>query len=575
MIEINSLAPIALFTYNRPIHTQKVLDSLALNPESKLSNLFVFCDGPKDEYDADEVLKINQVKEIVKNENRFNKTTVFIQNKNKGLASSIIDGVTELVNKYEVIIVLEDDIIVSRGFLKYMNDALRTYEKSNKVMHVSGWVFPFHDDSYKLDTFFHKPCSCWGWATWKRAWSFFEKNPEEQIKLMDEKQAWNEFTLNNTFPSFKDQVYQNLNGSINTWAIFWYLSVFLNKGTSLHPTKSLVQNIGFDGTGIHNGEWEENNPFLWKDLAEYLPVKRKFLFKSEKENALLREAYSKKLFSYEVDTNKMNKLKNKFKQFIRKIFSSYNFNFIKNKKKIKEASSERYKKGEILFYGNKFKYLDKASFDFIFDELFIKNIYKFKTLSESPVIIDCGANIGLSVVYFKRNFPSAKILAFEADPTVYEVLVENISKFDYKDVTLLNYALWDDECEISFNSEGSDGGRIDTTLITGQNLVRCKTARLSSYLNQKIDMLKIDIEGAEVKVLNECKDLLVNVDNLFVEFHSFSNEKQELSVLLKILEENNFRYYISQTGSEMFTPFIQIIDYLGIDNSLNIFAYRR
>ena len=95
MLEINSLAPIALFAYNRPSHTQKVLDSLALNPESKFSNLFVFCDGPKDENDSDEVLKINLVKEIVKKENRFNKTTVFIQNKNKGLASSIIGGVTD------------------------------------------------------------------------------------------------------------------------------------------------------------------------------------------------------------------------------------------------------------------------------------------------------------------------------------------------------------------------------------------------------------------------------------------------------------------------------------------------
>ena len=173
MLEINNLAPIALFTYNRPIHSKKVLDSLALNPESKFSNLFVFCDGPKDEYDSDEVSKINQVKEIVKNEKRFNKITVFIQNKNKGLASSIIDGVTELVNKYDKIIVLEDDIIVSKGFLKYMNDALRIYEKSDKVMHVSGWVFPFHDGRYKLDTFFHKPCSCWGWATWNDRWDDF------------------------------------------------------------------------------------------------------------------------------------------------------------------------------------------------------------------------------------------------------------------------------------------------------------------------------------------------------------------------------------------------------------------
>jgi FkbM family methyltransferase len=235
---------------------------------------------------------------------------------------------------------------------------------------------------------------------------------------------------------------------------------------------------------------------------------------------------------------------------------------------------KRYTSGEILFYEKKFKYLDKASFDYIFNELFVNNIYKFKTATSKPFIIDCGANIGLSVIYFKRNFPNSKILAFEADPDIFNVLEENLSQFNYNDVTICNRALWDEETEISFFSEGADAGRIENKMHPNKKYVKCKTVKLSSFLNKKVDLLKIDIEGAEVKVLNECKELLINVDKLFVEFHSFSNLKQELSVLLQILEENNFRYYISNTGGEIKSPFINITEYYEIDNSLNIFAYR-
>ena len=580
MIKSNELAPIALFTFNRPKHTQIVLDNLALNPESEYSNLFIFCDGPKMDTIDDEILKIEQVRKIAYSEKRFKNVKVFIQEQNKGLASSIIDGVTELVNRFGKVIVLEDDILVSNGFLLYMNEALRVYEYSNKVMHISGWVFPFHNENYKLDTFFHKPCSCWGWATWKRSWDCFEKNPEKQIKEMDRLNKWDEFTIFGTYPSFRDQVYQNFNGSINTWAIFWYLSVFLKNGTSLHPTISMVQNIGFDGSGVNNGNWDVNNPYIWNKLAEFIPVKKKYFFNSNRENRLLIKSYTNKiLHKSESKTTQMNQLHiyilKILKYFYKKILKVYCYFFKRKLDNLENTNIEnRYRPGEIIFYGNQFKYLDKSSYDFIFHELFINNIYKFETDNDSPYIIDCGANIGLSIVYFKRNFPNSKILAFEADPRVYNILDENISKFNYNNVELLNYALWDEEVEISFYSEGADAGRIEVNSDTNLNTVNCKTIRLSPFLNQKVDLLKIDIEGAEIKVLNESKNMLKNVDKLFVEFHSFKDKKQELSTLINILEDNNFRYYICNSGAKMERPFIKIDDYLGVDNSLNIFAYR-
>lgn len=257
-----------------------------------------------------------------------------------------------------------------------------------------------------------------------------------------------------------------------------------------------------------------------------------------------------------------------FTKFYRYILSEFKIN------KEDVNNIERYKPGEIVFYGNKFKYVDKASFDYIFNELFVNNIYKFNTNSRIPYIIDCGANIGLSVVYFKRNFPNAKILAFEADPDIFNILKENLSSFNYDNVTILNLALWDTETELNFYCEGADSGRIENKLNTDKKYVICQSVKLSTFLDQKVDLLKIDIEGAEVRVLKECKGFLNNVDKLFVEFHSFSNLKQELSVLLQILEENNFRYYITNVGSEVKSPFISIVEYLEIDNSLNIFAFR-
>ena len=270
MEETNKLAPIVLFCYNRPWHTQQTLDALALNELASASDLIVYCDGQKDESDDKTLQAISETRNVIKSEKRFQSITIVESEINKGLAKSIIEGVTEVVNRYGRIIVLEDDIVTSPGFLTYMNDALKVYQEEEKVMHISGYMYPVKK---KLsETFFIRPTSCWGWGTWKRSWDYFEKDVDNQIKLIEQKRGWKEFTFNFSYPSFKDQLFLNKEGKLNTWAIFWQATVFLKRGVSLHPYPSLVQNIGLDGSGENCEENKLNNPYKWESLSPKIDV---------------------------------------------------------------------------------------------------------------------------------------------------------------------------------------------------------------------------------------------------------------------------------------------------------------
>lgn len=311
------LSPILLFVYNRPQHTKKVLDALANNFEAQFSTLIIFSDGLKDNVSEKEIELKNQLSEIIKSENRFKEVIIHESKINKGLAKSIIKGVTESVQQYGKVIVLEDDIIVSNYFLKFMNDALDTYQDVKEVMHVSAYIYPFNK-SKSSGTFFYKPTSCWGWATWKDSWSFFEKNPEKQIQQFEYLNAWDEFTVNQSMPTFRDQLFQNLNGEINTWAIFWYASVFLNGGTSLHPLNSLTLNIGMDGSGENCGDLDEYNPYN-KEIYQFpIQINKKNDFVSLNENRKVYH-YIQKNINLKKSPTQLS-LRDKFYLFRQKFF---------------------------------------------------------------------------------------------------------------------------------------------------------------------------------------------------------------------------------------------------------------
>ena len=242
-----SLAPIVLFAYNRPAHTRRTVEALARNRLATESELIVYSDGPKN---AGAATAVDEVRHSLRSGIQgFRSITVVEREKNVGLASSIIFGVTEACEHHGKVIVVEDDLVTSECFLEYMNDALNRYEKDEQVMHISGYMYPV-DTTGLPETCFLPPASCWGWATWDRAWQHFHKNPEflrAQFSATDRRR----FNLDNAFP-YWTQVEMNAKRQIDTWAIFWYATVFQKGGLCLHPRQSYVQNIGHDDSGQHS-----------------------------------------------------------------------------------------------------------------------------------------------------------------------------------------------------------------------------------------------------------------------------------------------------------------------------------
>lgn len=247
---MKNYSPIVLFTYNRPLHLVQTLDALASNNEAKESILYVYCDGAKDGASADQLKLIETVRAVVGKEHRFKEVKVVEQKVNLGLAESVMTGVSAVIEKHGRAIVLEDDLVTSPFFLRYMNEGLDLYETESSVACIAGYIYPVKG---KLpETFFIKGADCWGWGTWKRAWDEFEKDGKKLLAELEEKKLTRAFDFDGSYP-YTGMLKSQNEGTINSWAVRWYASSFLKNRYCLYPGKSLVQNIGIDGSGTHSG----------------------------------------------------------------------------------------------------------------------------------------------------------------------------------------------------------------------------------------------------------------------------------------------------------------------------------
>ena len=258
----SKFAPIVIFNYARPGHTRALLESLAMNPEVADSDVFIFCDGPKTGCSGVSMKNINLVRKIAKRFDKARKVEVVSRNENFGLARSIITGVTDIINKYNRVIVLEDDLVLSPGFLNFMNQSLEIYENVEGVDHISGYWYPHKWNSKLPETFFYRATSCWGWGTWKKSWEKLELDPVELRNKILRRKEKGKFNINNQYDFFS-HLTMNVDGKLNTWAIKWYASVFLTNGLCLHPSHSFVNNVGHDGSGENCGE---DLKYVWRDL---------------------------------------------------------------------------------------------------------------------------------------------------------------------------------------------------------------------------------------------------------------------------------------------------------------------
>ncbi|MCK4782106.1 MAG: FkbM family methyltransferase [Desulfobacteraceae bacterium] len=223
-----------------------------------------------------------------------------------------------------------------------------------------------------------------------------------------------------------------------------------------------------------------------------------------------------------------------------------------------------------LLLGKKIDIVDSASFLSMYSEIFKKQIYRFNANTKSPLIIDCGANIGLSVIYFKKLFPESRVIAFEPDETIFGVFKKNVTTFGFTDVQLIQKALWSSETMLKFHQEGADGGRIAKP--GDDKIIEVPSVRLKEYLREPVDFLKLDVEGAETEVLRDCVDNLNNVQKIFVEYHSFLHEAQNLDEILAIFKNKSFRYWIHHIGVFSQRPLFRVKSSGGMDLQLNIYA---
>jgi hypothetical protein len=241
------LAPILLFAFNRPEHTTHTLDALMRNELAAESDLIVYLDGPRNSADSELIKRVYQV---IAGTKGFRSVVINRKTANAGLASNIIEGVSDVISKFRRVIVVEDDMVTSPKFLRYMNDALEYYSNDKKVWHISGYT-EFIGIDRPNDSFLWRTMHCWGWATWADRWLHFEKNPQELVDAFTPEMI-KRFNLDGC-QNFWAQVVLNANGKISTWAIFWYATIFKNNGLCISPFNSYVQNIGLDGSGVHCG----------------------------------------------------------------------------------------------------------------------------------------------------------------------------------------------------------------------------------------------------------------------------------------------------------------------------------
>ncbi|HEX3386575.1 MAG TPA: hypothetical protein VHS53_15350 [Mucilaginibacter sp.] len=257
------LAPVVLFIYNRPVHTRRTLEALSRNVFANETVLYVFADGPKENASQEALNLINQAREVIKEKQWCKEVVLELRERNMNLEDNIIDGITRVINRHGKAIMLDDDLLTSPYFLKYCNEGLTIYEDSKQVFSINAQMFDI-DFETEPEVFLSPiATNSTGWATWADRWNLFESNPPyiNEIDADPFLKARFNVGVQNKMMMLKH---------MNTWDIRWYYTVFVRNGLGVFPTRSLIENIGFDGSGTHKG-WENISQKLY---LEPIPVTR-------------------------------------------------------------------------------------------------------------------------------------------------------------------------------------------------------------------------------------------------------------------------------------------------------------
>ena len=236
---------IALFAYRRPHHMQQAIEGLRSNPEAAASILYVFSDGAKDSAAQDDV---EQVRARLRRLAGFKEIRIVERAGNFGLSRNITEGVNQVLEEHDQIVVVEDDIVAGPHFLRFVSDALTIYVDDELVSCVSGYCYP--SKRTLPETFFIRGADCWGWATWRDRWQCYRSDGRALLNELKERDLVQRFDFDGAMP-YSVMLEDQIAGRNDSWAVRWHASCFLRGMLTLYPGRSLVENIGQDGSGTH------------------------------------------------------------------------------------------------------------------------------------------------------------------------------------------------------------------------------------------------------------------------------------------------------------------------------------
>jgi hypothetical protein len=243
--QLNHPVPVVVFAFKRPDHLKALIDSLLGNAEASRTSVRIYCDAPRNQDDATGVAAVRRYASTIEG---FASVTPVFRESNLGLARSIVAGVSEMLAEHDRVIVLEDDLILSPYFLRFMNEGLRLYATDDRVASIHGYLYPAALPMPQ--TFFLRGADCWGWATWRRAWQHFNADGSALLEKLRAARLTYRFDFDGTF-DFTQMLVDQIAGRNDSWAIRWHASCFLADRLTLYPGSSLVHNGGFDSSGRH------------------------------------------------------------------------------------------------------------------------------------------------------------------------------------------------------------------------------------------------------------------------------------------------------------------------------------
>lgn len=279
-----NLAQIILFVYNRPEHTKKTIEALRSNVFASESKLIIFSDGFKNDTDKKNVC---EVRNFISNISGFKEIKIVLREKNLGLADSVISGVTEIINQYGKAIVLEDDIVTSKYFLKFMNEALEFYKDDLRIFSISGYNFPIKiPKSYHHQVYLSLRPSSWGWATWKNRWEKVDWHPENIFDVYNKKALRN--LMDKAGKDLAPMLLKSIEGKISSWGVKWVFTHLINEAYCVYPIKSFVKNIGADGTGTNFNKTTKRYEVKLNETIKDFYFQKEFEYSQELDDQIKR-----------------------------------------------------------------------------------------------------------------------------------------------------------------------------------------------------------------------------------------------------------------------------------------------